>query len=74
LDGFFDNKRSFAVSDDQIVEVMKRTYAICVILILVLLAYNGWVLRVLFGCKRYFEDKTKAKIINNTYAALHSKA
>jgi hypothetical protein len=44
------------VSDDGIVEVVKICQ-ISVGLHLVQLVYYCWVLHVLFGCKRYFEDK-----------------
>jgi hypothetical protein len=74
LGSSFDCKRSFAVSEDEAMNLIKASYAIYVSAVLVQLAYDGWVLRVLFGCKRYFEDKTKAKIMNSTYAAPHSKA
>ncbi len=38
-------------------------YAMLFSIPLVHLAYDGWALRVIFGCKRYFEDKSKAKIM-----------
>jgi hypothetical protein len=49
---------------------LKGKYGILtMIIILMFLAYNIWVVRVLFGCKRYIADKSKTEMMYSSDAA-----